>query len=310
MLIRSPTDLAAPDPEFQNALKAHWGRDNCIVWGQARHADFGPFTHPLSIRAVWSGVEYCHVDGRTLGVDCDNFLILNHGRIYSTSIRSAQPVESLAICFRSELVESIHGAAAASAEEALERGDTFEARSSDFFEHLQPHEATISPMLRLIREHLLRGFDEQAWYDEQLVDLLARMRSHREQLLARVDGLALMRATTRREVYRRIARATDLLHTNYAQGVDLDTLAKVAALSKYHCLRLFKLVHGVTPHTYLQRKRIGAAVRLLESTRLTVREVASSVGFADDSTLARQMRRWMRLTPGQVRAATLKSDAA
>ena len=122
--------------------------------------------------------------------------------------------------------------------------------------------------------------------------------------------MALIRAATRREVYRRVSLATDLLHSNYAKGVDLTTLAQTANMSKYHFLRLFKLVHGLTPHTYLQRKRISVAVRLLESTRLTVREVAVNVGFADDSTLVRQMRRWTRHTPRQVRARVLDGRAA
>ena len=79
-------------------------------------------------------------------------------------------------------------------------------------------------------------------------------------------------------------------------------LARIAYLSKYHFLRLFTLVHGMTPRTYLQRKRIGMARRLLEGTDMTVTEVASSVGFADQTTLQRHMRRWMMQTPLQIRA--------
>ena len=286
MLLRLQTGSATHDAGPDEELLAKWGRENCITWGRARRADFGPCTHTLSIRAAWGGVEHCHVDGRTLGVDDDNFLILNHGRIYSTSIRSEQPVESLAICFSPRLVEQTH----------------FEGRSSQFLEHLHPHDAVVGPALQSIRQALARGCEDEAWYDEQLTILLACMHVHHEQLLDRVDQLALIRAATRREVYRRVARATDLLHSNYANGIDLAALAATANMSKYHFLRLFKLVHGLTPHTYLQRKRIGVAVRLLESTSLTVREVAVNVGFADDSTLVRQMRRWTRRTPGQVRA--------
>jgi AraC family transcriptional regulator len=282
MLLRLPVEASALDA-------ARWGRESCILWGRVRHADFGPCTHTLSIRAAWGGVECCHVDGRTIGVDDDNFLILNHGCIYSSSIRSAQPVESLAICFGPRLVEQIH----------------FDGGSSQFLEHLRPHDAMVSPMLHSIRQALAAGCEDEAWYDEQLTVLLERMRAHQEQLLDRVDRLALIRANTRRDVYRRIARATDLLHSKYGNGVDLTELANCAAMSKYHFLRLFKLVHGLTPHPYLQRKRIGAAVRLLESTSLTVREVAVKVGFADDSTLVRQMRRWTHRTPGQVRAAAV-----
>ena len=288
MLLRLPID---PGGQDNSAFRARWGRENCILWGRVRHADFGPCTHTLSIRAAWGGVEHCHVDGRTIGVDDDNFLILNHGHIYSSSIRSVQPVESLAICFSPRLVEQMHS----------------EGHHSQFLEHLRPHDAAVSPVLHSIRQALAQGCEDESWYHEQLVHLLARMRAHQEQLLDRVDNLGLMRAATRREVFCRVARATDLLHSNYANGIDLTALAETASLSKYHFLRLFKLVHGLTPHTYLQRKRIGVAVRLLESTSLTVREVATNVGFADDSTLVRQMRRWTRRTPGQVRAGALQA---
>lgn len=310
MLLRSLPDLSPSNVEFQTWFQSKWGRENCIVWGRARHADFGPCTHTLSIRAAWGGVEFCHINGRTIAVDDDNFLILNHGQIYSTSIRAMQPVESLSICFRPELVEQVHTEAAASIEQALSRGDAAVERTPEFIENLQPHENSVSPVLRFIRAHLTRGIVDEAWYDEQLLFLLARMRGHHESLQQQVDRLALIRPSTRREVYRRVGLATDFLHTYYAQEVDLSTLAKMAYLSKYHFLRLFTLVHGITPRTYLQRKRINVAIRLLESTQLTMSEVAASVGFAEESTLVRQTRRWTKLTPRQIRARVVKPRAA
>jgi AraC family transcriptional regulator len=134
------------------------------------------------------------------------------------------------------------------------------------------------------------------------------MFDHRDRIAADVQRLALVRPATRREVYRRIALATDFLHTHYVQEVDLSTLARMACLSKYHFLRLFTLVHGVTPHTYLQRKRTTVAARLLETTQLTMNEISASVGFGNESTLLRQMRRWTSLTPLQVRTGYRKDS--
>jgi AraC family transcriptional regulator len=115
------------------------------------------------------------------------------------------------------------------------------------------------------------------------------MRTRHKQLMERVDCLGLVRAATRREVYRRIALATDFLHTNYAQQVELETLAGVCDLSKYHLLRLFKLVHGVTPGAFLLRKRVETAVRLLSGTSISVDAVAERVGFST-TMLLRQLR--------------------
>lgn len=307
MLLRSSPVLSSSNVEFCNRFRSRWGRENCIIWGRARQAEFGPCAHTLSIRMAVGGAEHCRVNGRTIAVDDDSFLILNDGRVYSTSIRSSWPVESFAICFRPGLVECTYGAMAAGVEQALSQGETLAGRAVEFAENLQPHDRVVSPVLRFIKAHLIQGLDDEAWYEEQLLFLLERMRSHHERVLEHVDTLQLLRAATRHEIHRRVHLATDFLHTNYAQAVGLGELAQVAYLSKYHFLRLFTLVHGMTPFVYLQRKRARVALRLLQSTQLPVDEVASRVGFfAGRSTLLRQIRRWTGLTPLEIRTQILQ----
>ena len=308
LLLRSLPHLCAGNPASNAAFRANWGRDNCIVWGRARHADFGPLPHSLSIRAVWGGTQHCHVNGRTIAVDDDTFLILNR-RTYSTSIRAAQLVESLSICFRPELVGMVHEESGVSLADALDRGGGSHT-APEFLENLQRHDNSVSPVLRFIRAHLASGLDDHAWYEEQLVFLLERMRAWQSKLADQIDQLALIRPATRREAFRRIGLATDYLHSHYAGNVDLVTLAGMACLSKYHFLRLFTLIHGVTPRAYLQRKRVDVAVRLLESTQLAVSEVAATVGFAYESTLLRHVRRRLQLSPRQLRSRVAAGEAA
>jgi AraC family transcriptional regulator len=310
LLLRSLPDLATSDAESQESVRTKCGRENGVIWGRARRADFGPYPDTLSIRAVWGGTQHCHFNGRTIAVDDDSFLILNQGRTYSTSIRATQPVESLTVCFRPDVVRLVDSEAESSLEKALDRGGTGSEHSTDFIENLQPHEGTVSPVLKFIRAHLWRGLVDEAWYEEQLIFLLERMRCRQGKLLERIDQLALIRPATRREAFRRIALATDFLHTHYVEDVDLGTLAGMAYLSKFHFLRLFRLIHGVTPRAYLQRKRVNVAVRLLESTQLSISEVALSVGFAYESTLLRHMRRRTKLSPRQIRTRVLSGEAA
>ena len=186
---------------------------------------------------------------------------------------------------------------------ALQNMGQFQDRSAEFLESLQPHDKLVSPVLRFIRLHVLRGIEDEAWYDEQLNFLLERMLAHRNGLIERIDALELIRTSTRREIFRRISLATDYLHSNYRQPIDLESLGKAACLSKYHFLRLFTRVHGITPHQYLLRKRAKTALRLLQTTPLDVCEIASSVGFAQRHALLRQMRRWTGLSPREIRRA-------
>lgn len=256
MLICSPSDAQWQDAAARAVFEAHWGRESCIIWGASEQAEFVARTHTLSIRAAWGGTQYCHLDGRTLAVDDDTFLILNHGRVYSTSIRAAHPVESLAICFAPALVEPLHSMSSPEFDASAPHD------SGDFFEHLQPHDSIVSPTLRRLCDHLRQGSIDKTWLAEQLADLLKSMQAHRRQLLERVERIPLARSATRREVYRRISLATDFLHTNYAQPITLAMLAEACDFSKYHLLRIFRLVHGMTPKEFLNRKRAAAALRL------------------------------------------------
>jgi AraC family transcriptional regulator len=307
MLVRSLSDQSFESAEARLGGDPRWGRDNCIIVRRTRRAEFGPCMHTLSIRAAWGGTELCQIGSRGIGIDDDSFLILNHGRIYSTSIRAVHPVESLAICFRPGLAERACGAMAASLDRALADGPALSAAEPEFVENLQPHDACVTPVLQFIRAHALQGLDDDAWYEEQLHFLLERMQRHRSRLQDRVDALRFTRTATRREVFRRIAHATDFMDTHYARPIDLDEIARVACLSKYHFLRLFALVHGVTPFSYLQRKRARVALRLLRTTAFTVAEVACSVGFGQRTTVLRQIRRWTGLRPLQIRTGNVSN---
>ena len=76
-----------------------------------------------------------------------------------------------------------------------------------------------------------------------------------------------------------LRRARDHADRHYAEPVDLDTMASVAGLSRYHFLRLFRATYGVTPAAYVSQRRIERAQDLLRATNLTVTEVCHAVGF-------------------------------
>jgi AraC-like DNA-binding protein len=77
-----------------------------------------------------------------------------------------------------------------------------------------------------------------------------------------------------------LRRARDHIDRNYREPLDLDRLAAVAGVSKYHFARSFEVVYGETPIRYLTRRRIERAQDLLRAANLTVTEVCMAVGFA------------------------------
>ena len=67
---------------------------------------------------------------------------------------------------------------------------------------------------------------------------------------------------------------------NFSDPLDLEMLAEVAGVSKYHFARTFEAAYGETPIRYLTRRRIERAQDLLRSANLTVTEVCMAVGFS------------------------------
>ena len=76
-----------------------------------------------------------------------------------------------------------------------------------------------------------------------------------------------------------LRRARDHADRHYPERLDLEALAAVAGMSKYHFQRLFTATYGVSPAAHLSRRRVERAQDLLRATNLTVTEVCHAVGF-------------------------------
>ncbi len=106
---------------------------------------------------------------------------------------------------------------------------------------------------------------------------------------------------TGREV-RRVVEAIRFVESDAARPVQLQDLAAIAGMSKYHFLRVFRRLTGVTPHQYLISARMRRAALSLASSHRPVIAIALDSGFGDLSTFNKRFRATFGLTPTQYRA--------
>ncbi len=99
-----------------------------------------------------------------------------------------------------------------------------------------------------------------------------------------------------------LRRARDEADRSYADEVDLERLAAVAGLSKFHFLRLFRSTYGMTPGDYVSQRRIERAQDLLRATNLTVTEVCHAVGFSSLGSFSSRFRSVVGESPSQFQA--------
>ncbi len=94
-----------------------------------------------------------------------------------------------------------------------------------------------------------------------------------------------------------LRRARDHADRHYAEPLDLESLAAVACLSKYHFQRLFASTYGRSPAVYLSERRLERAQDLLRATNLTVTEVCHAVGFTSLGSFSSRFRALVGETP-------------
>lgn len=106
-----------------------------------------------------------------------------------------------------------------------------------------------------------------------------------------------------------IARAKELLLTHLAAPPSLEALAEAVHLSPFHFARCFRKATGLPPHAWLMQQRIARARALLREGCVPV-QVATQLGFADQSHLSRQFKKVYGVGPRAYRDAGAQSPVA
>jgi AraC-like DNA-binding protein len=120
-------------------------------------------------------------------------------------------------------------------------------------------------------------------------------------------GLGAFQTVVARD-QRRIGPVLRLLEEQLERQHKLAELARHAGLSRYHFLRTFKSVTGVTPHQWLIRARLQRAAHQLRGAATPVTRIALDAGFDDLSNFIRTFRREFGLSPSRYRRAHVFND--
>lgn len=95
----------------------------------------------------------------------------------------------------------------------------------------------------------------------------------------------------------RILTMLAYIQENYAKKLTLQEIADASAVSTRECLRCFQTSIRQSPMEYLMEYRIQAAVRLLETTNMTVTEIAMRTGWGSSSYFTKMFHSLRGKTP-------------
>lgn len=263
-----------------------------------------PGMSTLALRWVFGGQRHCESEDGRFAVDDSGYLLFNAGRVFSSTIASATPVECLTLCFEECSLDEAYYSLITPADRLLAQPKRKDGPQLEFYERLYPHDDLVSPRLFHIQRHLESPGVTHGWFEEQFHCVFVHLLQAHRNVLREVETMPAARPSTREELYRRLHRARDYMEAGLRSPLTLTQIAQEACFSPHHFLRLFKQTFRETPHQYLTRRRIEQARQLLANTDMTVTDLCYTLGFESLGSFSWLFRRHVGVSPEGFRAQT------
>ena len=94
--------------------------------------------------------------------------------------------------------------------------------------------------------------------------------------------------------YSLIRQSKAFMEKHYDQKLELDDLAQAAFMSRFHYVRIFKQLYGLTPRNYLRDMRIAKAKELLKQGH-SITDTCADVGYESLSTFSNTFKKKYRI---------------
>jgi AraC-like DNA-binding protein len=108
-------------------------------------------------------------------------------------------------------------------------------------------------------------------------------------------------STQRLQDLARLRRVRDRIDREFAQPLDVEALARDAAMSAGHFSREFRIAYGESPYSYVMTRRIERAMALLRRGDLSVTEVCFEVGCSSLGTFSSRFTELVGMPPSAYR---------
>lgn len=97
--------------------------------------------------------------------------------------------------------------------------------------------------------------------------------------------------------HKNLQLVTDYIHSHLHQNISLDSLAALVNMSSYHFSRLFKQSTSFAPHQYIIHCRIEKSKELLKKTNKPISQIATELGYANQSHFTRLFKQHTQMIP-------------
>jgi AraC-like DNA-binding protein len=253
-----------------------------------------PFTG-LGIKYVASGEETYFANDKNFSVKEGEYIIGNDFTSSIVKIDHLKPVQGLCIDISSEIISEV--------------ADYYDLNGVDLREFLLSDQffvnryniknTTLGYSLVDINESInTRNHDMQFLQEELFYSLAESIITDQRFIFNHLNKMDFKKVNTNEEVFRLLLNAKELLDLHAMKNLSLEEISAGAGISKYHFIRLFKNVFGISPYQYQIRRRLeNAKLEILKG--VSILDTAFACGYADLASFSKAFKQAFGQSPSQ-----------
>lgn len=257
------------------------------------------YESPLSIKYVQEGVEYYLVEGEQRKLSRGSCLIVNEGQNVICERSKIERDLGVSVFLKQDLLNDVFTNLVKENRDLLDNpGETL--KSGGFYTDCFYYEQnSLGQFLKNLTELQSQSPDNFLAGDEFFYEISRHLFNTTEENRILLNTIKKEKLSTREEIFRRVSKGRVIIEDRLFESISIGFIAREAALSKYHFVRLFSEIFGISPYRYLLKRRIEEAQKMLKSKDISVKEVALITGFSDTSSFSKRFKKETGVSPSE-----------
>lgn len=251
----------------------------------------------LGVKYVVSGEETYYANHRKYKVKVGEYIIGNDFTSSIVQINNAGGVQGLCIDISPEIIAEVaefHDVNGSELKEFL-LSDQF------FVNRYNVKNTRLGYSLFEINQKINAGtFQDELQRSELFYSLAESIITDQRFVFDHLSKLEFKKSITNEEIFRAVLHSRSFIDEHITDPLSLEQMALQTGISKYHFIRVFKSVFGVSPYQYQKRKRLAYARQDLMNGH-EILTTALHYGFPDAAAFSKAFRQMFGRTPGSIR---------
>jgi AraC-like DNA-binding protein len=251
----------------------------------------------LGVKYVASGEEIYYANDNKYKVKVGEYIIGNEFTKSIVQIDKNEAVLGLCIDISSEIISEVaefHDVNGTELKEFL-LSDQF------FVNRYNVKNTSLGYSLNQINQKINAGtFTNDLQQNDLFYSLAESIIADQRFIFDHLSKLDFKKNVTNEELFRAVFQAKSFIDEHITDNLSLEKIALHIGISKYHFIRIFKSVFGISPYQYQKRKRLDfAKLDLMGDTEILT--TAIRYGFSDAPTFTKAFKQQFGQTPGSLK---------